>query len=271
MENQILDENISQSTEISFDERVNNLLSNGYSFDLGKFLSAGSKILGRNLGGYIGFIFVVFGISIACNFVPVIGSIANSFFIAPALYAGFFIMAFQISKIKSTNFGRFFGGFKFIGQLSLLNLLLIIIYAAIAIPYILIALGTQIKEIIDLVANYRNGDEDPMMILQFFLSFIAKLIPLFFIMLIVQIGFSFSQYILVFGKKGAIEAITLSFKIIWKNFISFFLFFIVLFLINILGLICLVVGLLYTIPLTFCALYAACDSIVGTNSTDLED
>lgn len=90
-------------------------------------------------------------------------------------------------------------------------------------------------------------------------------------MLIVQIGFSFSQYILVFGKKGAIEAITLSFKIIWKNFVSFFLFFIVLFLINILGLICLGVGLLYTIPLTFCALYAAYDSIVGTNSTDLEE
>ncbi|TSA50466.1 MAG: hypothetical protein D4R43_02205 [Sphingobacteriales bacterium] len=49
MENQILDENISQSTEISFDERVNNLLSNGYGFDLGKFLSDGSKILGKNL------------------------------------------------------------------------------------------------------------------------------------------------------------------------------------------------------------------------------
>ncbi len=271
MENQILDENVSQSTEISFDERVKNLLTNGYKFDLGNYLSVGSKILGKNIGGYIGFIFVVFGISIACSMIPVIGAIANSFFISPALYAGFFIMAFQISKNKNTDFGKFFGGFKFIGQLALLNLLLIIIYAAITIPYVLIALGTQIKEIMDLVANYRNGDEDPILILQFVLGFIAKLIPLFFIMLIVQIGFSFSQYILVFGKKGAIEAITTSFKIIWKNFISFFLFFIVIFLINIAGAICLLVGLLYTIPLSMCAMYAAYDSIVGTNATDIED
>lgn len=271
MENQILDENVSQSNEISFDERVKNLLSNGYRFDLGKYISEGSKIVGRNLGGYIAFLFVILIISIVSNFIPVIGSIANSFFLAPALYTGFFIMAFQISKNKSTDFGKFFGGFKFIGQLALLNLLLIIIYAAIAIPYILIALGTQIKEIFNLVASYRNGDEDPMMILQFVLGFIAKLIPLFFILLIVQIGFSFSQYILVFGKKGAIEAITTSFKIIWKNFISFFLFFVVLLLINIAGGICLLVGLLYTIPLSLCAMYAAYDSIVGTNASDIED
>ncbi len=271
MENQILDENVSQSTEIGFDERVANLLSNGYKFDLGNYISIGSKILGKNIGGYIAFLFSILIISIVCNFIPVIGALANSFFISPALSVGFAIMAYRISKNKSTDFGKFFGGFNFIGQLALLNLLLIIIYVAIVIPYILIALGTQIKEIMDLVANYRSGDEDPMLILQFFLSFIVKLIPLFFILLIVQIGFSFSKYILVFGKKGALEAITTSFKIVWKNFISFFLFFVVLFLINVAGAICLLVGLLYTVPLSMCAMYAAYDSIVGTNASDIED
>lgn len=271
MENQILDENVSQSVEISFDERVKNLLDNGYKFELGNYISAASKILGKNIGGYIAYLFSIIIISIVCNFIPVIGAIANSFFISPALSVGFAIMAYRISKNKSTDFGKFFGGFNFIGQLALLNLLLIIIYAAIIIPYVLIALGTQIKEIVDLAMGYRNGDEDPLLILQFILGFIAKLIPLFFIMLIVQIGFSFSQYILVFGKKGALESITTSFKIIWKNFISFFLFFIVLFLINIAGAICLLVGLLYTVPLSMCAMYAAYDSIVGTNANDIED
>ncbi len=267
----MLDENISQSEEINFDEKVKNLLSNGYTFDLGKYISTGASILGKNLGSFIGYLLVVFIISWICNFIPIIGFIANTFFLTPVLYIGFAIMAFRISKNKSTDFSKFFGGFNFIGQLALLNFLLIIIYSAIIIPYLIIVLGSQINAIIELVSNSRRGDNDPMLVLQFFLDLIAKLIPLFFIMLIAQIGFTFSQYILVFGKKGAMEAITLSFKIVWKKFISFFLFFIVIFLINIAGAICLVVGLLYTIPLSMCAMYAAYDSIVGTNTSDIED
>ena len=92
-------------------------------------------------------------------------------------------------------------------------------------------------------------------------------------LLIILLGvcFSFTQYIIVFGKKGAMEAISLSTKIISKRFISMFLFMIVIMLINILGAICFLVGLLYTIPLSMCAMYACYEHIVGTNTSDVED
>ncbi|MEI7803081.1 MAG: hypothetical protein WCI97_10575 [Bacteroidota bacterium] len=271
MENQILDENVSQSTEISFDERVRNVLANGYSFEIGKYLSTGSAILNKNLGGFIAYLFVVIAINIGCSMIPVIGSIANSFFISPALYAGFVIMSFRVFKEKNTEFGKFFGGFKFVAPLALLTVLTIIIFAIVVIPYILIALGSQFSQIIDLVKNVQSGDEDPVLVAQFILTFVYKLIPLFFICLIVSVCFSFSQYIVVFGKKGAMDALSISAKIIWKRFISMLLFLIVIGLINILGAICLLVGLLYTIPLSMCAMYAAYEHIVGTSSSDIED
>ncbi len=271
MENHLLDENISQSTEVSFDERVKNVLSNGYNFEIGKYLSTGAAIVNKNLGGFIGYLFVMIGISIVCSMVPIVGAIANSFFISPALYAGFIMMAFRVFKERNTEFGKFFGGFKFVGPLALMTLLTIIIYAIVVIPYVLIVIGTQIMQIFDLVKEAQNGKEDPVLIAQFFLGFIYKLIPLFFICLFIAVCFSFTQYIIVFGKKGAMDAISFSVKIISKRFFSVLLFLIVIGLINVLGAICLLVGLLYTIPLTICAMYAAYEHIIGTNQSDVED
>jgi uncharacterized membrane protein len=57
-------------------------------------------------------------------------------------------------------------------------------------------------------------------------------------------------------------------KLISKNWFSFFAFALALFAINILGALLLGVGLLVTIPLSFCAIASAYADIVGLPMTD---
>jgi len=94
------------------------------------------------------------------------------------------------------------------------------------------------------------------------------LIPLFFILLIMQALFTMAPYIVTFGRRGAWDSMVISVKIVAKRLLQFILFFIVIGLINIGGAILLLIGLLYTIPLSLCSLYAAYEMIVGTQAND---
>ncbi len=92
------------------------------------------------------------------------------------------------------------------------------------------------------------------------LAFLLLLIPGIYL----GIAFSFASFIIVFTNKEFWPALDISRKIITKKWFSFFGFFIVLGLINILGIIALGIGLLFTIPITACAVYAAYEDIIGT-------
>jgi hypothetical protein len=70
------------------------------------------------------------------------------------------------------------------------------------------------------------------------------------------------------------ESIKTSVKIVNKKWFYFFVLLILIGILNLFGLICLVVGLLITFPLTYCIFYAAYKDIVGFSGdrrTDIED
>lgn len=96
----------------------------------------------------------------------------------------------------------------------------------------------------------------------------------FFLLLIpgiyLAVAYGFSSYLVVFQKMEFWDAMEGSRKLITKNWFSFFGFFIVLGLINLAGAIALGVGLLFTIPITACAIYASFESIVGVSSDPLQ-
>lgn len=62
------------------------------------------------------------------------------------------------------------------------------------------------------------------------------------------------------------EAMEASRKIVSKEWFSIFGFIIVLGLINLCGFLCLGVGLLFTVPMTSCAAYAAYADVVGVDA-----
>lgn len=105
----------------------------------------------------------------------------------------------------------------------------------------------------------------------FLVGFVGGIITLLCMLLLVLPGiyiavcYSFGSMFVVFYKYEFWDALETSRLVIGKNWWSFFGFFIVITLINLLGLLCLGVGILVTVPATFCALYAAFEDIAGSS------
>jgi len=94
-----------------------------------------------------------------------------------------------------------------------------------------------------------------------FLGFVALVLPGVYLV----VGYIFAPFYIVFGGMDFWEAMESSRKLVHREWFSIFAFLIVLILINFLGLLALGVGLLITIPLSYCALYIAFDDIVGVS------
>ena len=92
-----------------------------------------------------------------------------------------------------------------------------------------------------------------------FLGFLALLVPGIYL----AVAYSFAVPFIVFGRMEFWDGMEFSRKLITRKWWNLFGFMLMLVLINILGTLALVVGLLFTIPLTYCAIYAAFDDIVG--------
>ncbi len=79
------------------------------------------------------------------------------------------------------------------------------------------------------------------------------------------IAYAFSIQFIIFYRYPFWDGMEWSRKVISKEWFSFFGFIIVLGLINLAGILALGVGLLFTIPISICALYAAFDRITGVS------
>jgi uncharacterized membrane protein len=79
------------------------------------------------------------------------------------------------------------------------------------------------------------------------------------------VAYSATSYLIVFRKMDFWQAMETSRKAVSKEWFSIFGLGIVLALINLAGALVLGIGLLFTIPLTACAAYAAFADIAGVN------
>lgn len=92
------------------------------------------------------------------------------------------------------------------------------------------------------------------------LGLIALIVPGIYL----AVAYTFAPLFIVFGKMESWDSMEFSRKLITKNWWNIFGFVLLLFLINLAGTLAFFVGLLFTIPLTYCAIYAAFEDIVGT-------
>ncbi len=79
------------------------------------------------------------------------------------------------------------------------------------------------------------------------------------------VAYSFSIFFVIFGKMDFWDAMESSRKLIGREWFGFFGFILVLLFVNLLGVLAFGIGILFTMPVTACALYAAFDDIVGIN------
>lgn len=92
-----------------------------------------------------------------------------------------------------------------------------------------------------------------------FIGFLALIIPGIYL----SVAYYFAPYFIVFGKMGFWEAMETSRRMVHREWFSIFGLILVLALLNILGVLAFGVGILFTLPITFCAMYVAFDDIMN--------
>jgi hypothetical protein len=137
---------------------IEHILAYGYRLDIGAILSEGWRLFTTDIGGFIGFTFVsgVIAVLLALTIVGLL--------LYMPLFAGLWIVPLMMLKGRPHGFNDFFGGFKQLGELLLLGLVMGLLIALGTIAFILpgIYLGIAWTWAVGLVLDRRMGFWDAM-------------------------------------------------------------------------------------------------------------
>ncbi len=243
--------------------QIDDAVSGNYEFEMSKWISEGFRLTQQYLGGFIGIYILFFLISMVVGFIPIIGSVISNIVIAPALTAGVVLMAHRIDQERPYEFNDFFKGFDYIKDLAIIALIMIGLMVLCFLPMIFGFAGSGFFEFINDPVNA----PEPQFSALFALGGLISIIPLIYL----AVSYLFPYHFHLFGDLSGWEALETSRKTIGNKFGSFLLFIFVLSLINIAGVLVLCVGILFTIPATTIAMYAAFRDITRLNEDSEDD
>lgn len=199
---------------------INRLLSNGYEFHTSQYIKKGFDIFKKNPWSFIGFMLVLFGISLFSSVIPVVGPFAYYFILGPVLGVGYYIVAHKMLHNEATEFGDFFKGFDHIAQLVLLNLVMIGILLLVFSPTIYTVYESGLVEWYMAVLE---NPLDPPTDLPPFENLNGTLIFLNFLpALYLMVAYIWSNLFVVFHGMNFWEALESSRQVITKKWFSVF-------------------------------------------------
>ncbi len=213
---------------------------------IGSYIKMGWELFKQNAWGFIAYTFVFFAISIALSLIPFVGGLVQ-FIVSAPLYMGIFIVSAKLLQGHTSQFGDFFLGFRFFVPLLLVNLVFLLIILIVAC-----AAGLLTALIIGLLGRLAAL---PVLLL--------LIIP---VTIYIGIGFMFAFPLALDRRPGAWASLKLSRNTMNPMFFRMLGFILLLTLINLAGALCLGLGLLVTIPLTWCTVTAAYADIFGLQS-----
>ncbi len=176
--------------------------------------------------------------------------------------AGFFIVAYKLSMFGKVEQSDYTFGFKKIADNALYVLITLLIALIIFIPVII----SIISEIAIFIGMDFKSPDNIKQVIAILMPLIGIVAICGLVFLLVCLLFTLVYPLINVYGLNAITAIKVSSKVVLKNYFSFLLLAIVCGLINIAGMLCLIIGLLFTIPLTYCVMYAAYEQIFENKS-----
>ncbi|HHB78679.1 MAG TPA: hypothetical protein ENK85_05555 [Saprospiraceae bacterium] len=248
----------------SFETKMNSLLSEGYEFRFGDYISKGWSLLTANAGSFIIYSLIAAVTVFVVNLIPILGQLASSLVVSPALLAGFYYMAREADVEGHTELGTGFRAFNDLGKLIPVWLLTFLITILSAAPFLLLG-GYRI------ITWYMAIQADPTAMMDggipdLGLSYILLIIPLYF-----SIAYALAVPLVIFKDMNAWEAMETSRKIVTKKWFLFFLLQFVSGFIAGIGVLLLFIGIFFTYSMVVLPMYAAYKDIIGFDSETDED
>ena len=251
-------------------KNTDDLLTNGYDFNMSKYMGDGWNLFKKGAGNYIGFTIVFFVVVMIISIIPFVNLLVTLF--EYVLIAGVFIYSRNLVNDKG-EFSDFFQGFNSFGQIILFMLVLIVFM----IPAIAVFLIYIIPE--GFLSSAMNGFPDAEYLLEEFLvasesrlgSIIFLYLALLLYSLFIYISYSFTLVLIVDRGMQFWDAMELSRKVIAKNFFSFFGMYIIIGFVSFFGIILTCgLGTLIAFPYMNTVVFAAYNDIMGPEEDLME-
>lgn len=236
--------------------KIQQIIDEGYNFDFSEYISRGFSLMGRNPGGFIGFLIVSSLIGLVIGAVPIVGFLIG-LVVNPALAIGYYVVADKLDRDEPTEFGDFFQGFSRVLPLFLTSLLTILVMLAAMLPGGLVFYFSY-------TSSLESGEMGtPMM----FGAILLVIVPIAYL----GVSYIFAPLLVWFYNMEPWAAMEASRKIVSRQWWAIFGFLIVVGLIAAAGMLALVVGLLYTVPAMTLALYAAFADITRLHEEESDE
>ena len=200
--------------------KLEDLIANGYHFPIREYIREGWELYKSKAGYFIGFFFITLFISMSASIIPVVGWLANSLVLSPALGVGFFLVAHKIKNDQKYEFGNFFDGFKLVVPLMLQALILMVIMLVALSPSIYVLYESGIVEwYMEVLANPLDPPTSfPEPDTRMFLTVSLNMFPLVYL----GIAYMWANQFIVFFNAGAWEGLEMSRRLITKKWFSVF-------------------------------------------------
>jgi uncharacterized membrane protein len=174
------------------------------------------------------------------------------------MMCGLYLTFFKKRRREPIELGTMFKGFDYFGPSVVATLLHVIPILAIVIPayivfYVVFILSMAVQ----------GNEPNPGAMLGLLGMFTMFWIVMFFVVIIISIGFTFVYPLLVDRKMAALEAIKLSFKAAMANFWRLMLLMILTGLLSVAGVVLCYVGVFLAFPVTYGALAMAYEQVFG--------
>jgi len=247
-----------------------NLLERDYDLDIGGCISRGWTLLKNNFGLlFVGVLiyFLIEGAIAGLGSVPIIGplfSIANLFIVGP-LMGGVFYIFIQAIRGQPAEIGDVFAGFRraFL-QLFLGYLVPALLTGLCLIPFIIVL----VIDIVRVATTAHGGSPDPKMIIQVFETQLPLLLTVFLICVIpvvyLQINWLFTLPLIIDRQMDFWPAMKTSWKMVGKHWWLVFGLFVLVNLLNVVGVLLCCIGVLFTVPIGLGALMYAYEIIFSS-------
>jgi len=243
------------------------------TFSIGKAISDGWRIVSKHLGYYIGAGVITVLIGMFVGIIPYGGSIINNLVVSPCFAASAIFITWRISKGYAwTDFGDMFKGFSYATPVLISTLIQSFVMALIG----LLCFFSLIPQLVDLwqlsqgSGAYQNQEEITELLRSIFFN--AKNILLFCLfmlaILLLSVVWAFKIHFIVVYKMDAWPAMELSRRVTTPNLLRLVGLFIIIGLIVIVSALPCGIGLLFSLPLSFGAIYSAFAQITGSDQPD---